>query len=191
MSARDTGDFLHLAASWLRIVAAPPPVTRHVGKYHFFDTPLSVGYRRRCCIKKRITGNLIKLPNTICNPFVQPLMETVLSYPRQYVTALCNRFMQPLCTTAYGNGMQPLCATAYGNGVKLLKTICNRFMQPLCTTALYNRLWKRYATAYGNGVKLPKIPRTAAQATQGLSYLIKLSRQQNNKARRGYPNFPA
>jgi hypothetical protein len=46
-----------------------------------------------------------------------------------------------------------------------------------------------YATAYGNGVKLPKIPRTAAHATQALSYLIKLSRQQNNKARRAYPNF--
>jgi hypothetical protein len=46
-----------------------------------------------------------------------------------------------------------------------------------------------YATAYGNGVKVLKIPRTAAQATQGLSYLIKLSRQQNNKARQAYPNF--
>jgi hypothetical protein len=32
-------------------------------------TRLSVGYRRRCCIKKRVTGNLIKLPNTICNRF--------------------------------------------------------------------------------------------------------------------------
>jgi len=48
-----------------------------------------------------------------------------------------------------------------------------------------------YATAYGNGVKLPKIPRTAAHATQALSYLIKLSRQQNNKARRTYPKIPA
>ena len=47
-----------------------PTLTRRVGKYPFFDTPLSGGYRRRCCIKKRITGNLIKLPNTICNPFV-------------------------------------------------------------------------------------------------------------------------
>jgi hypothetical protein len=56
MSASDTGDFLRLARSWLRIVA--PPVTRRVGKYPFFDTRLSVGYRRRCCIKKRITGNL-------------------------------------------------------------------------------------------------------------------------------------
>ena len=70
MSASDTGDFLRWARSWLRIVTAPLPVTRCVGKYPFFDTRLSVGYRRRCCIKKRIAGNLIKLPNTICNPFV-------------------------------------------------------------------------------------------------------------------------
>jgi hypothetical protein len=78
------GIFCAWRASWLRIVDTPPPVTRHVGKYPFFDTPLSVGYRRRCCIKKRITGNLIKLLNTICNPFVQPFMEMV-----------GNRFMQP------------------------------------------------------------------------------------------------
>jgi hypothetical protein len=43
-----------------------------------------------------------------------------------------------------------------------------------------------YATAYGNGVKLPKIPRTAAQATQALSGLIKFFRQQNKKARLGF-----
>jgi hypothetical protein len=42
---------------------------------------------------------------------MQPVMETVLSYPRQD-------------------------ATAYGNGVKLPKTICNRFMQPLMETVL-------------------------------------------------------
>jgi len=33
-----------------------------------------------------------------------------------------------------------------------------------------------YATAYGNGVNPPKIPRTAAQATQALSGLIKFFR---------------
>jgi hypothetical protein len=58
MSANDTGDFLRLARSWLKIIAPPPPVTRRVGKYPFFDTRLSVGYRRRCCIKKRITGDI-------------------------------------------------------------------------------------------------------------------------------------
>jgi hypothetical protein len=61
-------------------------------------------------------------------------------------------------------------------------------MQPLYATQV--SYLPCYATAYGNGVKLPKIPRTAAQATQGLSYLIKLSRQQNNKARRAYPAIP-
>ena len=45
---------------------------------------LSVGYRRRCCIKKKITGNPSKLPKTICNPFGQPLIEMV-----------CNHFTQP------------------------------------------------------------------------------------------------
>jgi len=73
---------------------------------------------------------------------MQPLMETVLSYPRQYATALSNR------------------------------------------------LWKRYATAYGNGVSSPKIPRTAAQATQSLSCLIKFFRQQHNEPRRAYSNIP-
>jgi len=57
-------------------------------------------------------------------------METVLSYPRQYATALSNR------------------------------------------------LWKRCVTAYGNGISSPKIPRTAAQATQALSGLIKFCQQQ-------------
>jgi hypothetical protein len=70
-------------------------------------------------------------------------METVLSYPRQYATALSNR------------------------------------------------LWKRYATTYGNGVSSLKIPRTAAQATQGLSCLIKFFCQQNNKTKRAFAIFPA
>jgi hypothetical protein len=40
----------------------------------------------------------------------------------------------------------------------------------------YNRLSSYlpcYATTYGNGISSPKIPRTAAQATQDLSCLIK------------------
>jgi hypothetical protein len=57
MSTSDTGDFLRLTLSWLKIVTPPQPVIRRVGKYPFFDTRLSVGYRRRYCVKKRITGN--------------------------------------------------------------------------------------------------------------------------------------
>ena len=45
-------------------------------------------------------------------------MEMVLSYLRQYATAL-------------GNRLWKWYATAYGNGVKLPKTICKRFRQPL------------------------------------------------------------
>jgi len=45
-------------------------------------------------------GNPVKLPKTICNRFMQPLMETV-----------CNRLSSYL----------PCYATAYGNGVSLLK----------------------------------------------------------------------
>ena len=46
-----------------------------------------------------------------------------------------------------------------------METVCNRLSNYLPC----------YATAYGNGVSPPKIPRTAAQATQGLSGLIILS----------------
>jgi hypothetical protein len=53
----------------------------------------------------------------------------------------------------------------------------------------YNR-WSSYlpyyAAAYGNGASPPKIPRTAAQAIQALSGLIKFFRQQHNEARRAY-----
>jgi hypothetical protein len=56
---------------------------------------------------------------------MQPLYATLLSYPKQYVTALA---------TAYGNGMQPLYAT--------LLSYPKQY-----ATALGNRLWKRYATA--------------------------------------------
>jgi hypothetical protein len=73
-------------------------------------------------------------------PFVQPLMETVLRYPKQYATTLSNRLWKRY-------------ATAYGNGATLPKAICNRFKQPLMetvlsyprqyATALDNRLWKR------------------------------------------------
>jgi hypothetical protein len=45
-------------------------------------------------------GNGGKLPKTICNRFEQPLMETVVSYPRQYATALSNRLWKRH-TTAY------------------------------------------------------------------------------------------
>jgi hypothetical protein len=58
MSARDTGDFLRLAGELAEDCGRAPARNPRVGKYPFFDTPLSVGYRRRCCIKKRITGNL-------------------------------------------------------------------------------------------------------------------------------------
>jgi hypothetical protein len=69
-------------------------------------------------------------------------METVLSYLRQYATALGNRLWKRY-VTAYGNGMQPL-----------METVLSYLRQ--YATALGNRLWKWYATAYGNGVKLPK-----------------------------------
>jgi len=60
---------------------------------------------------------------------MQPLMETALSYPRQYATALSNRLWKRYLT-------------AYGNGVKLPKAICNHFRQPLMET-VSNRLWER------------------------------------------------
>jgi hypothetical protein len=47
----------------------------------------------------------------------------------------------------------------------LMETVCNRLSSYLPC----------YATAYGNGVSPPKIPQTAAQATQALSGLIILS----------------
>jgi hypothetical protein len=55
-----------------------------------------------------------------------------------------------------------------------METVGSRFRQPLMETVC-NRLSNYlpcYATAYGNGVSPPKIPRTAAQATQTLSCLI-------------------
>jgi len=64
---------------------------------------------------------------------MQPLMETVLSYLRQYTTALGNRLWK-WYVTAYGNGMQPL-----------METVLSYLRQ--YATALGNRLWKRYATA--------------------------------------------
>jgi hypothetical protein len=88
--------------------------------------------------------------STACLHLSTPLMD--LSTP--LMEMVCNRFRQP---------------------VKLPKTICNRFRQPLMETVC-NRLSSYlpcYATAYGNGVSPPKIPRTAAQASQGLSCLIK------------------
>jgi len=44
----------------------------------------------------------------------------------------------------------------------LMETVCNRSFSYLPC----------YVTAYGNGISPPKIPRTAAQATQALSCLI-------------------
>jgi hypothetical protein len=43
------------------------------------------------------------------NHFRQPLMETVLSYPRQYATALGNHFRQPLMETvlSYPKSLEP------------------------------------------------------------------------------------
>jgi hypothetical protein len=38
---------------------------------------------------------------------MQPLYATLLSYPKQYVTASGNRLWK-WYATAYGNGMQPL-----------------------------------------------------------------------------------
>jgi hypothetical protein len=52
----------------------------------------------------------------------QPLYATLLSYPRQYATALDNRLWKWQ-------------ATALCNLAKLPKTICNRFRQPLMEMA--------------------------------------------------------
>jgi hypothetical protein len=41
---------------------------------------------------------------------MQPLYATLLSYPKQYATALGNRLWKQ-CTTAYGNSVQPLMET--------------------------------------------------------------------------------
>jgi hypothetical protein len=49
----------------------------------------------------------------------------------------------------------------------LMETVCNRLSSYL----------PYYATAYGNGVSPPKIPQTAAQATQALGGLIKFYRR--------------
>jgi hypothetical protein len=51
-----------------------------------------------------------------------------------------------------------------------METVCNRLSSYLPC----------YATAYRNGVSPPKIPRTAAQASQGLSCLIKFFRHLNS-----------
>ena len=70
---------------------------------------------------------------------MQPFYATLLSYPRQYATALGNRLWK-WYVTALGNPTElpRQYATAYRNG-----------MQPLYATLLsYSR---QYATAYGNG----------------------------------------
>jgi hypothetical protein len=56
-SAKSVFDFLCLTGELAENCGRAAPAARSVAKYPFFDTPLSVGYRRRCCIKKRITGN--------------------------------------------------------------------------------------------------------------------------------------
>jgi len=64
---------------------------------------------------------------------MQPLYATLLSYPKQYVTALGNRLWKryvTACLVTYP-GMQPLYAT--------LLSYPKQYV-----TALGNRLWKRY-----------------------------------------------
>jgi hypothetical protein len=63
---------------------------------------------------------------------MQPLYATMLSYPKQYATALGNRLWKRY-VTAYGNGMQPLYTTMLSYPKQY-------------ATALGNRLWKRYVT---------------------------------------------
>jgi hypothetical protein len=57
-SAKSAFDFLRLVGELAKNCGRAPARKPPVGKYPFFDTLLSVGCRRRCCIKKRITGNL-------------------------------------------------------------------------------------------------------------------------------------
>jgi len=79
-----------------------------------------------------ILGKLVKLPNTICNHFRQPLMEIVCNRSVYSLSTIC----LALVYTVYGNGKQPLME-----------------MEGEC---LGNRLWKWkgsvWATAYGNGM---------------------------------------
>jgi hypothetical protein len=71
MSASNTGDFLRLARSWLRIVA--------VSGVNFLGI---VAARAEFCVSSQSSayGN-----------GRQPLCATLLSYPRQYATALGSR----------------------------------------------------------------------------------------------------
>jgi len=70
---------------------------------------------------------------------MQPLYATLLSYPKQYVTALCNRLWKRYVTA---------CLVTYPVMQPLMETVCNRLSSYLPC----------YATAYGNGISPPKIP---------------------------------
>jgi hypothetical protein len=52
---------------------------------------------------------------------MQPFYATLLSYPKQYVTALCNRLGKRYVTA---------CLVTYPVTQPLRETVCNRFMQP-------------------------------------------------------------
>jgi hypothetical protein len=52
---------------------------------------------------------------------MQSLYATLLSYPRQYATALCNRLWKRYATA---------CLVTYPVMQPLMETVCNRFMQP-------------------------------------------------------------
>ena len=93
---------------------------------------------------------------------MQPLMETVLSYLRQYATALGNHLWKRYAT-ALGNRLWKryvtACLVTYPVMQPLMEMVCNRFRQPLMETVC-NRLSSYllcYATAYGNGISPPKI----------------------------------
>jgi len=126
-------------------------VTRRVGKYPFFDTPLSVGYRRRCCIKKRITGNLdltasvavdfLRLARSWLRSLAASANSTPIAISAEFVIfsrEAGSRNSTPIAIGALYSKLQSLSSLT-----KLPNVICNR-------------LWKWYATALGNLSKLPK-----------------------------------
>jgi hypothetical protein len=75
---------------------------------------------------------------------MQPLYATLLSYLKQYATALGNRLWKRSVLQCYTKRLTLLCRSS----------ICQPFMEMagkqssnLYATALGNRLWKRYVTA--------------------------------------------
>jgi hypothetical protein len=80
MSASDTGDFLRLARTWLRMVAASG-----------VDFSESVAARAEFCFSGQ-EFRLSLLPIGTLYPKLQSLSNAWLSYPIQYATALGNLF---------------------------------------------------------------------------------------------------